>query len=199
MAGISRRVLMTLVLCGGGTTVTAVSWLRKPPSYPVATPVVAPASEAAGLRGLDGIVVTDPPKALPIFSYQDANGARHDLAELRGRPVLLNLWATWCQPCVAELPALARLAREQGPDDLAVVALSTDRGGAASVAKFFEAHAIDLPVWVDPQGASGEALGARGLPTTLLIDRGGRERARFEGAADWASHAARATIRQLTS
>ena len=75
----------------------------------------------------------------------------------------------------------------------------TDRGGAATVARFFAAHGIDLPVRVDPKGAVGEALGIHGLPTTLLIDRQGRERARLEGAFDWASPAARDTILRLTA
>ena len=195
--GLNRRALATLVLCGGAATVTAANLIRKPPSYPVATPVAAPA-EAVELRGLEGLVITDPPKALPEFVFEDGAGGRHDLSELRGRPVLLNLWATWCQPCIAELPSLATLARTQGADGIAVVALSTDRGGAATVRKFLTAHAIDLPVWVDPPGASGQALGARGLPTTILIDRNGLERARFEGAADWASEAAKTTILRVT-
>ncbi len=191
--GLNRRGVMTLVMCGGVATVTAANLIRKPQSYPVSRPVAAPVANME-VGGLDGLVMTEPPKRLPDFVFQDGEGGRHDMSELRGRPVVLNLWATWCQPCIAELPSLAALARTQGPDGIAVVALSTDRGGVATVRKFLAAHAIDLPVWVDPPGASGEALGARGLPTTILIDRNGLERARFEGAADWSSEAAKAAI-----
>lgn len=198
MAGVNRRSLVTLGLCGTAATVAAASWLRKPPSFPVATPVVEPAGVVEPRR-LDAIVPTAPPKPLPAISFLDGEGGRHELSELLGRPVLLNLWATWCQPCIAELPSLAALARSQGPGGIAVVALSTDRGGTLAVREFLAAHRIDLPVRTDPQGASVEALGARGLPTTLLIDRQGRERARLEGAADWASEAARAAILGLTA
>ena len=192
MAWLNRRVLLTLALCGGAISLSAASWLRKPPVYSVLRPVVEPVTTE--LRGLGGLVLTEPAKPLPELAFQDGQGGRHTLADFRGRPVVLNLWATWCQPCVAELPSLAALARAEAPDGIAVVALSIDRGGVAAVTKFLAAHAIDLPVQVDPEGASGRALGARGLPTTLVLDRAGLERARFEGAADWASPAARARV-----
>jgi thiol-disulfide isomerase/thioredoxin len=125
----------------------------------------------------------------------DAAGGAHALAEFAGRGVVLNLWATWCVPCVAELPSLAALAARLASAGVVVVPLSSDRGGAAVVQKFYAGHAIaGLDVWLDPKGAAASALRARGLPTTLLIDRQGRERGRLEGGADWASDAAVAGI-----
>ena len=107
-------------------------------------------------------------------------------------------WATWCVPCVAELPALAALARRLRGEGILVLPASSDRGGAAAVEAFYRGHAIEgLPVWLDPKGAAAQAWGARGIPTTLIIDRAGRERARAEGALDWASEAAVAEIKRL--
>jgi peroxiredoxin len=202
MAFLNRRGLLTLIVCGGAATVTAASWLRKPPEFPartpIAHPVVQPTAESGiAFQGMDAMVATNPPRPLPAFTFQDADGHKRTMADYRGKPVVLNLWATWCQPCIAELPALAALARQ--PDSgITVVALSTDRGGAAAVRRFFAAHNIDLPILVDPDGASGQALGARGLPTTIILDAQGRERGRFEGAADWSGAAARETILALT-
>jgi thiol-disulfide isomerase/thioredoxin len=105
-----------------------------------------------------------------------------------GKGLIINLWATWCVPCVAELPALQALAKTLAPEGILVLPLSSDRGGADVVRKFYAAHGVEsLPIWLDPKGAVARAWAARGLPTTLVIDRQGREVARVEGAAEWAS------------
>ena len=105
--------------------------------------------------------------------------------------MVVNLWATWCAPCVAEMPALAALARALAPADIAVMPLSSDRGGADAVRGFYAQHGVSgLPVLLDPKGAVLRAWGVQGIPVTVLIDREGRERARLEGAADWAAPAA---------
>lgn len=141
---------------------------------------------------------TDPPVAPPAITFLDNNGTPHQLAEFLGHGMVVNLWATWCVPCVAELPALALLARILAPDDIAVLPLSSDRGGLPKVQAFFDERGIQgLPILLDPKGSAVQAWGARGIPTTLIIDRLGRERARAEGAADWSSPAAAALIRKL--
>ncbi len=143
---------------------------------------------------------TDPPVAPPAITFLDKNGTPHQLAEFLGHGMVINLWATWCVPCVAELPALAKLARILAPDDIAVMPLSSDRGGLSKVQAFFDDRGISgLPILLDPKGAAGQAWGAKGIPTTLIIDRLGRERARAEGAADWAAPAAAALIRKLVA
>ena len=140
----------------------------------------------------------DPPVAPAAITFLDQDATPHQLAEFLGRGMVVNLWATWCVPCVAELPALAALARRLAPDDIAVMPLSSDRGGLAKVAAFYAERGITgLPILLDPKGAAGQAWGARGIPTTLIIDRLGREQARVEGAADWATPAAAALIRKL--
>jgi hypothetical protein len=96
------------------------------------------------------------------------------------------------------MPALDALARLVAGDGVAVLALSSDRGGAPPVERFYRDKGIQtLPVLLDPKGDAARALGARGIPTTLLIDRAGKERGRLEGAADWASADFVAAIRRM--
>lgn len=155
---------------------------------------------AESLRGIgDAMRVVDPPKQPPDIRFTASDGASKTLADFAGKGVVLNLWATWCGPCVAELPSLDALVETLAADNIAVVPLSSDRGGAAEVASYYKSHGIaHLGIWIDPDGAAMHALGARGIPTTLILDRQGRERARFEGGIDWADTTAVATIRKLT-
>ncbi len=128
----------------------------------------------------------EPPRPLPNLQFVDADNTPRSFADFRGRAVLLNVWATWCPPCRAEMPALDRLQTALGSPEFEVVALSIDRGGLAAVKPFFdELDLRALRVYVD---ASAEALGkldASGLPLTLLVDRQGRERWRLLGPAPW--------------
>jgi hypothetical protein len=97
------------------------------------------------------------------------------------------------------MPSLERLSRTLAPDDIAVLPLSSDRGGASAVEAFYRGHDITgLPILLDPKGAAAHAWHARGIPTSLIIDQRGRERARLEGAADWSTPAAAAIVRRLT-
>jgi thiol-disulfide isomerase/thioredoxin len=180
----SRR----LVLAAAGTLATAAV-ARKP------------RAEDAGrseLGNLSALKPTNPPKPLPEITFVDADGVEHHLEEFRGHGMVVNLWATWCVPCVAEMPALAALEKTLAPADIAVLPLSSDRGGAAAVRKFYQAHEIgSLPVLLDPKGAAARAWGVRGIPTTIIVDKQGRECARLEGAADWATAAAAAKVKAL--
>ena len=82
--------------------------------------------------------------------------------------MVVNLWATWCAPCVAEMPALEVLSKVLAPQDIAVLPLSSDRGGADVVRAWYQQHGITgLPVLLDPKGALVKAFNARGIPTTV--------------------------------
>ena len=189
-----RRALVCGVAAAGGTL--AVAWHLGKPSAPA---IAAP--EAATRLRLPGIAAlrrTDPPVKLPPAALVDAAGIVHGLEDFVGQGLVLNLWATWCTPCVAELPALAALAGRLTAAGILVLPLASDRGGAPVVEQYSRLHGIAaLPVWLDPKGAAARAWGARGLPTTLIVDRRGRERGRAEGAVDWAGDAVVAAVRRL--
>jgi len=130
--------------------------------------------------------------------FQDAEGREHRLSEFLGHGMVVNFWATWCQPCIAEIPSLATLSRALAPYDIAVLPMSSDRGGVKVVASWFSGHDVaGLPILIDPHGALARAWGGDGIPTTHVISRDGKERARLDGAADWSSEAAVALIRRL--
>ncbi len=140
----------------------------------------------------------DPARALPGFTFTDEAGREHSVADFAGQVLVINLWATWCPPCVAEMPTLDRLQEKLGGIGVRVLALSQDRGGAPVVARFYERTAVKhLGVWLDPRGAAARALGARGLPTTLIVNREGREAMRLAGEAEWDSPEMVAFIRAI--
>lgn len=131
-------------------------------------------------------VAANPPKPLAPFQFENASGQSLDLKDFRGRYVLLNLWATWCEPCAQEMPALNALRKKLDHAKFEVIALAEDRDGPLAVQSFFKRHRIDnLAIFTDPSGQAPFALHARGLPTTLLISPEGLEIARMEGEADW--------------
>ena len=143
----------------------------------------APASSAA-----HGFVlrVNQAPRALPELAFEDGEGRKRSLSEFGGKVVLLNLWATWCTPCRKEMPALDRLQQKLGGPEFEVLALSIDVAGAPAVKRFYEETGVrSLAVYVDPTTQASTALGTVGIPTTLLIDRQGREIGRRTGPAEW--------------
>ena len=138
----------------------------------------------------------DRPRALPALHFEDGVGHPLSLDDFRGRPVVLNIWATWCVPCRREMPALGRLQAEFDKSGLLVLPLSIDRRGAPAVRQFYRDLGLaGLGVYIDRSGAAAGDLGAIGLPTTLLIDRDGREIGRKIGPAEWDSAQIAALIR----
>ena len=126
------------------------------------------------------------PLPAPEVSLADPTGQTVGLSALRGKPVLVNLWATWCEPCLREMPSLERLQSRLG-ERVAVLAVSEDRGNK-SVEPFIAKLGLKLvKIYIDPKSEVGHAFGARGLPTSFLIDREGKVLGRVEGAAEWDS------------
>ncbi|BAE51892.1 TlpA family protein disulfide reductase [Paramagnetospirillum magneticum] len=140
----------------------------------------------AASKSLRGLVIHDRPQPVPAIEIRDAESRPAGLDTLKGKPILLNLWASWCMPCVAELPALDRLKPALGAKGVALVALSLDRGGKVAVTNTFARLGIkNLDIRTDENRVAAEKLDAPALPVTLLIDAEGREVARFIGAAEW--------------
>jgi thiol-disulfide isomerase/thioredoxin len=140
-------------------------------------------------------IPTDPPRPAPEIAFADGAGKSLSLADFRGKLVLVNLWATWCEPCIREMPSLDRLRAAMPAGDLAIVLVSQDRGGDKVVAPFFAKLGLKLETYLDPKSAVGHAFEVRGLPTSILIDREGNELGRVEGALDWDGGPAQALLR----
>lgn len=156
----------------------------------------APQARAEGLS--DHVKRIDPPRKMPPLVFEDGNGQQHSLADYRGKFVLLNIWATWCVPCVSEMPSLDALQKKFDAAKLAVVPLSEDRGDA-TVNAFYARHKIThLAIAVDHAGTAPSALKLNGLPTTLLIDPQGNEIARIEGDEKWDGDPAMEFLRAQT-
>jgi thiol-disulfide isomerase/thioredoxin len=164
-----------------------------------AAPALTPAqrAELEALRAGDmaKLVVRDAPLPPIEAAFHGPEGRQMTLAEHAGKVVLLNIWATWCAPCRAEMPALDRLAGALEGPEFEVIALSTDRAGPARVAQFFADNGIrNLEIALDPSGRLAAEAGVLGLPVTLILDREGREIARMLGDAAWDGPEARALI-----
>ena len=127
-------------------------------------------------------------EAAPTFAFMDAEGAKRTLADFRGKPLLLNLWATWCAPCVKEMPTLDALAVREG-DKLQVVTVSQDFEPAKVGPFFAEKKFRRLQPYIDSETAFSTQMGLN-LPATILYDSQGREVWRMLGDTDWAGEAA---------
>jgi thiol-disulfide isomerase/thioredoxin len=134
------------------------------------------------------LVLKSQPADLPAFTFTGADGQAQSLADFSGKIVLLNIWATWCVPCRDEMPALDALETKLGGKDFQVVAVNIDKGGSDKAAAFLkETGATHLGLYTDPSGKLFATLKTVGMPTTLIVDRHGKEIARLVGPADWAS------------
>lgn len=135
------------------------------------------------------------PRVPAVPAFLDASGRETTLAAFRGKVVVLNFWATWCAPCVHELPSLDRLAARFAGRPFALVALNEDREGATKAGPFLAGLRLgNLALYTDPMSRVQWSLKVRGLPTTIVFDAAGREVGRLERPADWASPEAIALI-----
>ena len=133
------------------------------------------------------LVAEKAPKAAPAVTFTDLKG-RHDLKAFRGKHVLINMWATWCAPCVAELPALARLKAAAPNITVLAVDLTGRSETPAKAAAFLQEHkAASLGSYVDTDRVFMKSFMAVVMPTTVLLDPQGRVIARAEGPAEWAA------------
>jgi cytochrome c biogenesis protein CcmG/thiol:disulfide interchange protein DsbE len=109
-------------------------------------------------------------QAAPAYAAETLEGERSALAELRGKPVLLNVWATWCHPCRQEVPALEALHRAYGPRGLQVIGVSIDQGDQEQgIREFMQEFSASYPVWLDPDGEVTTVFSTVGVPSTFLI------------------------------
>ncbi|WP_420402710.1 TlpA family protein disulfide reductase [Nisaea sp.] len=187
-----------------------MSWIASLPVRKIALAALL----AAGLASQAGTAGAEPPqqgdmvkfvpsaedRTAPDIPFISAAGEPIKLDSYRGKTVLVNFWATWCPPCVKELPSLERLNAEMGGPDFEVVLVSIDRGGARIYEPFLEKLGIaGLRSAADSKAALMRAFKAPGLPTTYLIGPDGTVQGRLVGDAEWDSAAAKELIKYYTS
>ena len=135
---------------------------------------------------LDKMQLTEGTPAAPAVTFYDAEGKALSLNDFRGRYVLVNLWATWCGPCINELPSLIRLQAELPQDKITVLPLDLEKHDAQKVAEFLERTKIaGLPIYIDRDFSAMRGFAANELPLTILIDAEGKEVARAAGEQKW--------------
>lgn len=147
-----------------------------------------------GWRARERFLPMDVGTTAPDFTVTDLQGRKVSLKDLRGQVVLLNIWATWCEPCRQEMPSMERLYRQAGPKGLKVVAVSIDAaqnvrddGGHAGgdVAAFVREFGITFPVWLNPEGDVQQLYRTTGVPESFIIDRDGSIVKKVIGATEW--------------
>jgi thiol-disulfide isomerase/thioredoxin len=190
-------LLVALVSGLAGFGAVYVTWGRPDngaPASPSLAAVRETPSEAAPRPGIHPLSTGEmtafrfhpEPRDIYNVRFVDGSGAARSLSDWKGKVVLLNLWATWCAPCRKEMPALDRLQKALGSDGFEVVALNLDRGGVETAKKFLDQIKIEaLKLYADPSTRASTELNAVGMPTTILIDRDGRELGRIVGPAEW--------------
>ncbi len=123
------------------------------------------------------------------FELPDLSGTSHKLSDFRGKVVFLNLWATWCPPCLAEMPSIERLHRRFADRDFVILAVSEDAAGAKAVAPFAAQLGLSFTILLDTEGKVSPRYGVTGYPETFVIGRDGKVIEHFVGPTDWASTA----------
>ena len=171
--------LIALLLVG----LVAASCDRQKAEAPQAEPVAAGEAEATG-KGVDR---SHKGESAPSVGFKNPDGGAFDLTKFKGSPVLVNLWASWCAPCIKELPTLQKLEEAQAKDGkLGVISVSQDMAPKASVDAFLKGKGISrFAAYHDPDMALSSALGVQIMPTTILYDADGKEVWRYTGDLDW--------------
>jgi len=188
--GLLRLALWAVVAVGAAAVV-----------YVIAVSSIKPGAgqglERFARGGMEKLSVPEAPGRMPSVAVQDEGGRPVRLADLPGEVVVVNLWATWCAPCVAEMPTLAALQKAYD-GRVNVVPVSMDVTAKAGEARAFIARHPPLRFYHDPNWAvSAAAQARRGLPTTIIYGDDGVERARVVGIAEWDSREARALFDAL--
>ena len=156
----------------------------------------APAAESQSVKGVDRSHKGEP---APAAKFKNPDGGDFDLAKFKGTPVLVNLWASWCAPCIKELPTLQQLEQAQAAEGkLGIIAVSQDTGAQGSVEAFLGERDIGrFAAYHDPDMNLTSALNIQVMPTTILYDAEGKEIWRYVGDLDWTSEEAKQLLSEL--
>ena len=152
------------------------------------------------IAGRSNIPLLAAPKELPEIVFYDEANNPVKLKKWHGKVVVLNVWATWCPPCVKEMPTLDRLQKRLGSEFFQVIVLSVDEAGVEAVKKFFKQIKVkNLDIHMDPDFKAAAAINVIGLPTTILLDTKGRELGRLVGDAEWDTPEMIAFFKRITA
>jgi thiol-disulfide isomerase/thioredoxin len=128
------------------------------------------------------------PKEIQDIQFYDKNNSIHSLNDYKGKVVLVNFWATWCKPCVHEMPSLSKLEEKLSGLNIEILPVSIDFKGIEVVEEFYKEHNINnLESYLDKNGDSFKNLKLYALPTTIILDKEGMEVARVLGDIDWST------------
>ena len=133
----------------------------------------------------------------PDFTFPGLDGKKVSLADHKGKVVLLNIWATWCAPCVAEMPSMEKLYQELKDEGFEILAVSVDESGAGAVNPFMEKHKLGFPVLLDTKADIKNLYHATGIPESFIIDENGIIVEKIIGPRDWADSGAIRFFRNL--
>ena len=155
----------------------------------VAKDTLSPAHISAGperIGQMQSFTITPSLRPSLTVAWKDANGQKLSLAAFRGKVVMLNFWASWCSPCLRELPSINRLQARLGGDQFIVVALNVDRGGKSVASRYSRRLKLDkLALYTDQSNNAAKSMRLENMPTTIIFDAEGREVGRLVGAAEW--------------
>jgi thiol-disulfide isomerase/thioredoxin len=191
-----KRVVPGLV---GAVLAAAIGWIGLQ-YWGAGTPPWGDGAGDAAVPPTSGTVrnftPTNPGRPAPIEPFYDVNGQELSLQQFGDKVILLNLWATWCAPCIKELPSLDRLQAQLGSDRFQVITVSVDRRGVEAVRPYFEKLKIShLTIYVESKDRLAQALGLQVLPSTIIVGPHGLMAGRLIGAAEWDAPEALALVR----
>ena len=172
-----------LVVTAAATTLIGCLWIMTSQVDPIPT---HPGAGPERVGQMQSFAMTPSLRPRLTVGWKDASGQEVSLAAFRGKVVMLNFWASWCSPCLRELPSINRLQARLGGDQFTVVALNVDRGGKSVASRYTRRLKLDkLALYVDQDNNAAKSMKLQNMPTTIIFDSKGREVGRLVGAAEW--------------
>ncbi|MGE3477246.1 MAG: TlpA family protein disulfide reductase [Rhodospirillaceae bacterium] len=189
-----KRFGFALPAFGLAVIITATALVASRPGFQPVTPAAAAESEKIDPKDF---IWHEKPVPAPATVFKDAKDADKTLKDFGGKVLIVNFWATWCAPCVKEMPALDRLNAKLGGKDFEVLAINQERNGAKVAPPFVEKQGWKLPLYLDAATGFYRDAKLRGLPTSIIIGKNGQEIGRVEGEVVWDSPAVEKMVQDL--